>query len=225
MERIVAGTGAGIAHAINTEILNMTLEAALEAATEGTEASAEPPAQVDRTWTREIEPLRLLQLTTASAILSMLWEARTFVRRLHGINGTSQKREARGKGSKDLTKAPAKVHGITGDRLVESIGRLARSLDSRELSLSQCKEFAELMAVDNEVKVAAESDEADDGRLQTPGMEDDNDSASNPASGGGRNAKRKGSASLGGTPNKKRGRPSLGPRKGNRRSVDDEHWD
>ncbi|MCJ1394624.1 Sister chromatid cohesion protein 2 [Xylographa bjoerkii] len=218
MEKIVAGTGAGIAHAINTEVFHVRLEPGADnsaSVTEQASCAVEVPL-------KDIDPLRLRRLTTASMILSMLWEARTFLRRLYGINASQQRRENKAKASKDLSKPPTKANGITGDKFVDSISRTMRSLDTHDLVLAQCKEFADLLAIDNEVKVPAEDGEDDQGRLQTPSVEDDGESLV-PPSGGSRATKRKSSVSISGTPHKKkRGRPPLGGRKKSTKSVDED---
>lgn len=225
MEKIVAGTGAGIAHAINTEVFQVTLEPSVEATngvSEGPVVVLNGPPPDSKVTSKEIDPDRLRQLATASMVLSILWEARTFIRRLYGINANQQRREGKTKGSKDLTKAPIKTSGVTGDKLIESIARISRALDSPELLLQQCKEFTDLLAIDNEVKVAAEVDDDDEGRLQTPSVEDDGDSVL-PPSAGSKASKRKGSISLVGTPHKKkRGRPPLAGRRKSSKSVDDD---
>ena len=225
MEKIVAGTGAGIAHAINTEVFKVRLEPTVEAMNGVSEESVILSSVVlpnTNVALIEVTPARLRHLTTASMILSMLWEARTFVRRLYGISGNQQRREGKTKGSKDLTKAPTKTSGITGDKFVDNVARISRALDSDELQLEQCKEFADLLAIDNEVKVAAEADEDDEGRLQTPSCEDDADSVI-PPSAGSKASKRKGSMSLAGTPHKKkRGRPLLNGRRKSTKSVDED---
>jgi len=91
--------------------------------------------------------------------------------------------------------------------------------------LQQCKEFVELMSVDNEVKVAAEGEEEVD-RPETPSGEDEGDTPMQ-ASGGSKTSKRKSSASIAGTPQKRpRGRPSLGKRKKSGKSVgENDDWD
>ncbi|MCJ1385577.1 Sister chromatid cohesion protein 2 [Xylographa soralifera] len=218
MEKIVASTGAGIAHAINTEVFHVRLEPGLDSSISATEqASSTVEAPLEK-----VDQVRLRQVTTASMILSMLWEARTFLRRLYGISASQQRRENKAKGSKDLSKPPTKTSGITGDKFVDSIKRTMSALDTDDLILAQCREFADLLAIDNEVKVPAEDGEDDRGRLKTPSVEDDGESLM-PPSGGSKATKRKGSVSISGTPHKKkRGRPPLGGRRKSTKSVDED---
>ena len=221
MEKIIAGTGAGIAHAINTEVFHMRIEPV----TDLSNGVAEQPLVITDALPQDIDQGRLRHLTTASMILSMLWEARTFIRRLYGISASQQRRENKAKGSKDLSKPPTKTNGVSGDKFSEAITRISHALDNQDLSLAQCKEFADLLAIDNEVKVSAEADDEDDGRLQTPNPEDDGESLVL-ASAGSRAVKRKHSASLASTPmKKKRGRPSLGGRRKSGKSANEDEDD
>ena len=217
MERITAGTGAGVAHAINTEIFQVRLDA-------GTEVSnnvAQDPAVQRGELMQDITTARLCQLCTASMILSMLWEARTYLRRLYGLG--QQRREGKTKPSaKDLNKAPTKANGVTGDKVMDAIAKISEALESHEKMISQCKAFAELLSIDNELKVPAEVEDEPDGRPETSSVEDDGDIPTS-VKGGTKIAKRKGSASITSTPQKKkRGRPSLGGRKKSGRSAEEE---
>jgi cohesin loading factor subunit SCC2 len=209
MERIVQGSGAGISHSVNTEIFQLSLDAETGAPMQ----AAEDNAAID------ISPQRLRLLTAASMILTMLWEARTFMRHLWNISNKDIRREGKPKGpgagggagtpSKDSTKAPTKNNSITGERLATSITEIWSALNSREASLAQCKRFTDMMTVDSELKVGADSGAEDLDGYDTPtgGFEDDEDDSVIPPSGGSR-AKRRGSASIGGTPSKKkRGKP------------------
>lgn len=223
MEKIVADTGSGIAHSISTEVFNLTVESVSETPNEiapQDQSSAEAPA----ISAQQIDPERLLRLTTASVILSSLWEARTYLRRLYGLSGSQQKKDNKAKAAaKDLNKAPSRVQGVSADKLVIGIVEKVNSLDNKELMIQQCKEFVELLSVDNEIKVATEGEE-DLERPQTPSGDEERNT---PMSGGSRGLKRKGSVSLAGTPmKKKKGRPSLGKRKKSGKSLDsDEDYD
>ena len=222
MERIVAGTGSGIAHSINTEIFHI-----------GVESSPAPPGETaretgsaDNASSISFDATRLRQLTTGSIMLSCLWDARTYLRRLYGLTASQQRRDSKAKAAaKDLNKVPTKAQGVNGDRLIAAIAGKVNSLDSQESMLQQCQGFVELLSVDNEVKVAAEGEE-DVERPETPSGGDDCDTPMQ-ARGGPKTLKRKTSESVGGTPQKRpKGRPSLGKRKKSGKSVDeDDDWD
>ncbi len=238
MEKVVADTGSGVAHGISTEVFNITVQAdAAQAEAVQADVKPEPgeqprePSTIGPTQgssTPIMDPSRLRQLTTASIILFSLWEARTYLRRAYGQSASQQRREG-GKGKtavKDLNRTLTKVQGVTGDKLVAAIAERVASLNSEESMLKQCQEFVELLSVDSEVKVMADSEESLGERPETP--EADGDERDTPMSGGSRGLKRRNSVSAAGTPlKKKRGRPSLGRKKSSRKSIheeEDEDW-
>ena len=218
IEKIVADTGSGIAHTISTDVLHITVDSMPDTAPGNLPHSQDPD---NRTDTR-VKPSRLRQLSCASVILSSLWEVRTYLRRLYGLSASQQRREGRRGGAKDLNKAPSRIQGISGDRIIATIAEKVASLDSEESMIQQCKDFVELLSVDNEVKVDAEGED-DLERPETPSGDEERDT---PMSGGSRTLKRKISVSIVGTPmKKKKGRPSL-KRKQSSMDVDsDERWD
>lgn len=218
MERIVADTGSGVAHSISTEIFHITVESMPVATSENAPQNQGPSVGASVM----VNPSRLRQLSNASVILSSLWEARSHLRRLYGLSASQQKRESKKGAAKDPSKAPSRNPGITGDKVVAAIAEKVASLDSEESMMQQCKDFVELLSVDNEMKVAAEGEE-DLERPETPSGDEERDT---PMSGGSRTLKRKGSVSIAGTPMKKRrGRPSLKSKKSGKSIGSDEDWD
>jgi cohesin loading factor subunit SCC2 len=218
MEKVVAGTGTGIAHAIDTEVFHVSLTEPSEIDENGQPHPVKP----------SIDSTRLLQLTASSMMLSSLWEARTFLRRQYGL--TTNRREGKGKAAtKDLNKAPVKVPFINGDKFWEQVSSTMSALESEESMLKQCRAFVDLLSVDQDFKIAAEAD--DDGgrtRLTTPSDDEDNETLDPPGSGRGR--KRKPSSTPGGR--KKRARSSSASRArgkpkgaGKRASVDSDDFD
>ncbi|KAK7538446.1 sister chromatid cohesion protein Mis4 [Phyllosticta citribraziliensis] len=169
----------------------------------------------------EVSAERLRHLTVCSIILTMLWETRTHLRRYWGLQ---KQREAQAKGGngdhkptvKDLNKAPNRTPGVTGDKFWERMNSLMASLESPDKMKEQCKAFAELLSIDNELKVASEDDDEAErvaAGYQTPDEDDESRGGSQPPSGNGRGRKRKGSVSMSATPKKRksgggqRGRP------------------
>lgn len=225
MEKVVADTGAGISHSINTDVFHVSVDSIL-GDSEGRSAATEPATSHEPAAAGDVGPERLRQLTTASIILSCLWETRTYLRRLYGLGSSQQRRESKGNGkSKDVNRPPSKVQGISGDKLVAAIAERVASLKDRESMLKQCQEFVDLLSVDRELKVAAEGEEGGAVRPWTPSGDEAGSPV--PTSGGSRGPlKRKRSVSVAGTPHKKRGRPSLGRRRSSRKSIDeDENWE
>ncbi|KAK4043361.1 sister chromatid cohesion C-terminus-domain-containing protein [Parachaetomium inaequale] len=225
MEKLVTSTGATVAQAIESEVFQVRMDAIdptpsqLQPQSEPTAVTGEaqpqpepaPPAQPEVT----IDLPRLRQLTAASMILLALWEVRTYLRRLYGM-GTTNRRESKGKlQSKDLSKMPVKVQGITGDKVWEEIGGIMTALVDRQRMMATCKAFVELMNVDKEFLVPVEEDEDMDVDAEADplglgsGAEDEMDEQQQPA---GRGRKRKAQGGAG--PKKKRARSgSQQPRK------------
>jgi cohesin loading factor subunit SCC2 len=211
MEKVVAQTGTGIAHAIDTEVFRATM--IVDQTQEFHKASADQ---------NSVEPARLRHLTTCSMVLSLLWEARTFLRKLYGVSSSHVQRDKKSSQAKDMSKAPTKMHGVTGDKFWESTSRIMGALTNGETMIFQCQEFSKLLSIDEEVKVAAEDDEE---RLSLDSESVDLENGAPIAAGG----KRKGSVSASGTPKKprKRGRPSSGKQRKSSNAFDDdaEGWD
>ena len=232
MEKIVSSTGAGLAHSISTEVFRIVVQndstnvpngetpqqqPGLESSAAGMEA-----ANADRL--PDIDPARLFVLTTASIVLSNLYEARTFLRRLYGQQqrhaaaaSASGSTKTKISATKDSSKAPSRVHGVIPDRFLSALVTNVSSLNSHDAMISQCQRFVDLMAVDEEHRVPGTgADGSEDGefeRLGTPIVGQDDDEMSVPMSGssagGAKGFKRKSSLSLSGTPagKRKRGRP------------------
>lgn len=211
MEKVVHQTGANIANSIDIDLSHTTV------------GLDQPEGVLQPSIAKApVEPQRLRQLTISSMILSMLWEARTFLRRLYGISSGNQHREKKNQ-TKDPNKAPTKVHSVSGDRFMESLSRIMGALTSEETMETQCKQFSQLLSIDDELKVG---DELDDDRESRESGSVDLENGT-PMSGA---SKRKGSVSASGTPKKarKRGRPSLGNRRRSRsKGFDDDAdgWD
>ena len=216
MESIVSSTGTVIAHGISTELFRFLEGTMLEEGDHGAQKEGQQSADAD------VDPLRLRQLTTGSIILSAMWETRTFLRRLYGLHSNQQRRESKSKASsRDLSKAPAKTHGISGESFLAGIAEKVKSLESHEGMFRQCKDFVELLSVDSELKVTSEGEDGEE-RPQTPSGDEGNTPV--PASGGSRPLKRKGSLSAAGTPHrKKKGRPSLSRKKSGKSAEDDDY--
>lgn len=226
MEKLVTSTGATVAQAIESEVFQVRMDAIEPPASQPqpTDIDEQVAAQLqlEAAQIHQLEATidlpRLRQLTAASMILLAVWEVRTFLRRLYSM-GTANRRESKGKiQSKDLSKTPVKVQGITGDKVWEEIGTIMTALADRERMTATCKAFVELMNVDKEFLVPAEEDEdmdmdgggnGEEGEFAGSGAEDGLDDQ--PPSGG-RGRKRK--AQSGAGPKKKRARSgSQQPRK------------
>lgn len=149
MERIVASTGTAVAHAIETDVFPVKLE------------NGNDPMQVDGTTAENvpapIDPHALKQMATAAATLTMLWETRTYLRRVYGVSFNSLPKESKAS-AKDLNKTLTKAPGITGDRIWDATTKIMTYLENYDGMLSVCREFMTLMSIDDELKVAADDD-------------------------------------------------------------------
>ncbi|KAK8042780.1 AT hook domain-containing protein [Apiospora phragmitis] len=188
MEKIVHMTGSGIAQAIESDVFQVRVDTALA----------------------NIDPKRLRQLTAGAMILLSVWEARTYLRKLYNLNKRAESKAKLDKkaAAKDVTKAPVKVQGVTGDKFWEDMATIMTGLDSQERMVETCKNFNELLNVDSEVRICEEDDELDaDGEPTTPDFADDDDEENLD----GRGRKRKAGDTPGGR--KKRARSNSKPRK------------
>ncbi|KAK4165974.1 protein rad9 [Cladorrhinum sp. PSN259] len=210
MEKLVTSTGANVAQAIESEVFQVRMD--MIEASQPTGTDGQPVAELSLPT---IGMSRFRQLTAGSVILLALWEVRTYLRKVYSM-GTSSRRESKVKlQTKDLSKPPVKVQGITGDRVWEEIGNLMTALTSRERMTQTCRAFVELMNVDKEFLVQDEDEDMVNGEnAGTPSAGEDDDGADERTPGR-RGRKRKADSS--GTPTggkkKPRARSGSQPRK------------
>ncbi|KAF2121441.1 sister chromatid cohesion C-terminus-domain-containing protein [Lophiotrema nucula] len=213
LERIVLkGTGPTVALAIENELAKEISQPSLAPMLD--DASIEPlvplPIQQDAAIQNSIKEAmteeRLRQLATASIIIQMMWEARTFLKRAWNLQKTVTKA--------DLPKPSTRLAFVTGRELYDSLSTLINgALDTPESMRKACNDCAELVNVDKEAAINDENADGEDALAQaaaagyeTPDENGEPSSASVPTSGKGR--KRKSSVGLvGHTPKKSRGRP------------------
>ncbi|KAI0397838.1 hypothetical protein F5Y17DRAFT_476554 [Xylariaceae sp. FL0594] len=209
LEKLATGIGAGIAQAIESEVFEvLEVRMGQENTAPQQPGEGEPAAATTGpVIPQSTDVQRLRQLTAGSMIISVAWEVRTFLRKLYNLNAS--RREIKTKGPpKDLTKAPVKVQGVTGDKFWDDVSVIMTSLDSQERMLQQCRAFVDLMNVDSEVKIGEEGEEDldVDGEPQSPEPGDEDEDATPD----GRGRKRKASGTPGGR--KKRARSTSRPR-------------
>lgn len=224
IERIVAATGNAILDPIETEVLPARAQPVngdpgLVPPVDGTDQALPQEPQI------QINLATLKKLAVSASILMMLWEARTYLRRLYGVNQHTKPKDTK-PNPKELNKAPTKVSGITGDKFWETIMRIMRSLDSTESMIDRCQQFATLLSIDDELKVTAEDDD-DQAMLDASG---EGDIASGfPTTNDSRPAKRKSSVSSGGggapKRSKTKGKPGSGKKRTSTDLEDNTGWD
>ncbi len=230
LENVVGKTGTDIAQAIETTIRNLTSSAFVDAPDNAIDElqAVPPPNDLILTSSFSQSDLSTLKpLVAAAMILTMLWEIRTYLRRQYGITKDIRQYIGKGSDAKELSKAPTKVHGVTGDRMWDSFSSVMVSLQTPETMMTRCYEFMNLMNVDEEVKVAADDDDTRDAFSASVGPDGEAPDETMGGKGSGP-GKRKSTASVGGTPKRKRGRPSLKGRRKSSINLDDEEdgdWD
>ena len=225
LENIVGKTGTDLAQAVKTLIgaSRHVTPLGFEGDPVGQFQSAPIPVE-EGVGSSPLDPIKLKQVVATTMVLSMLWEARTHLKRQYGITQDVRQLTSKGTDAKELARAPTKVHGVNGDRFWENIASIMSSLDSHDAMMMRCHEFTNLMNVDDDVKVAAEDGDGREAFSASVGPEGET-SGPTMASKGSRPGKRKSTASVGGTPKKKRGRPSQNGRRKSSTNVDDEDGD
>ena len=225
MEKIVTKTGAIVAHAIETDILKLTSAQVpqLEMPQDQEHAISPFPNEDLFATPQEVsppDPERLRLLSMAAVTLSLIWETRTFLRRLWSLQ---KPKDGKAKPSvKDLNRAPTRAQFISVEKELDVIEAIAKVADDPGSRLATCKAFVDLMAVDNELKLGSDDDELDT-ELLTKGYEtpdeDGENSAGTPGTGS-RGRKQKGPSSAQGTPsNRKRKRPPSKNRKPSKKFI------
>lgn len=219
---VVSGIGASVAHTIETEMLEVKLEPTEETNGTGTgdvdmtnsAISYVSPPMVAPTNTPndEVDPTRNRQLAVASMILTMIWECRTHLRTIWGLQKSKVKLTP-----KDFNRAPTRVPFISSERVVEKIKITMQALATPEAQMSVIKSFAELVAVDSELKINAEEDEDgfDGLAAKAGGYETPSEGEGDAVAGSAAKAKKRGRPPGGGgtTPTAKRVRKSGTPSK------------
>lgn len=164
-----------------------SIDAAVATAHDGHDCAAPP-----------VDPGVLRRLTAAACAITLISEARNYLKRQYGLSRDVKMAMQQHKQTKESAKEPVKVHGITGDKFWSSSNAVLGSLASTETMVARCREFVTLVAVDDEVKIAEE--EAEMFAVNTGATESGTNAV--------RGRKRKSiNGSMGGTPKRARGRP------------------
>jgi len=209
-EKIFSGTGSAIAQAIETELLELKIDAV--AGAEGTQTNGTSPDNVAVAAAPPVvDDARLIQLASAAQTIYLIWETRSFLFRVWNLQKHFQKSKQLAKDSNRTASRTVNASSLT-DSFAKRIEEISVPIVTAESARQMCYDFVELISVDHEVKVASDEEaDVDINGYATPSESTDRKSPSVPPSGSGRGRKRKGSAAS--TPSRKRGRPSLGKRK------------
>ena len=146
--------------------------------------------------------LELKRLSTAAATLALLIETRSHLLRQYGVGRDVRQAMTNNKQAKETTKAPTKVHGITGEKFWNKSNTIVAALEDDRAAEQLCKDFVAAMSIDDDVDMGDETTMNGDTSI----CNDDNSAFQHTGTPSGR--KRKLSATPGTTPTKRpRGRP------------------
>ncbi|PNS16054.1 Protein rad9 [Sphaceloma murrayae] len=255
IEKLFSSTGTAIAHGIEGSLLNNTIELANGttssghvngisetanlAAPQGSDLPIRECATLPSNITtvaaqsKPVDADVLRSLAAGSQILLLLYELRTFLRRVYsmskgpgGPRGRPSRDLSKAKDKEEKVKAPLRVPNATHmtERFLARTEEIVRAIDSVEGQRSICLQFQEKISIDDEVKVKPEdvddvSMEDESGLLGgiglfgdgTPSVDGDESSAAGTPAKKGR--KRKGTTPIG------------TPRKRKRKSGDENDWE
>ncbi|KAH0337933.1 hypothetical protein KCU74_g1401, partial [Aureobasidium melanogenum] len=211
IEKVMANTGTPVAHMVDVDILRMLIEKDVpmtdgeSGITNGAISSQNKP----------VDPARSRELTVYVQILLLLWETRTYLRRLWNVS--KHQAATKGKANKENVRALQRIPNSTNltEKYLARNQEIMRALESPESQLSLCTSFSEVMAVDSELKVDKEDADGDMNTSMTlngDGYETPSErgESATPGSGQKRGRKRKSIDSSQNTPRKK-GRPRKSP--------------
>lgn len=193
-EKTFASVGTPVAQAIESDIqkLNVASILAPDPMAIGT-MTGETPTETT------VDPARLKSLALSSQTLLIIWETRTFVLHLWGLQKIQRNSKTI---AKENAKGPVRATNAAtlADAYIRSVADIASEAATTEQQHTLCERFVDVMKVDSEHKVPSEDEE----EMTLGGAEASGSEGSTPPAGKGR--KRKSAGSMQTTP-RKRGRP------------------
>lgn len=169
IEKLVTSTGSSLAHIIESEVFKVRMDVDQPA-----QGSSDTVGGVDAVKTEiavDIDPTRLRRMTAGAMVLLSIWEARTYLRRLYNM-GSNRKEGKTKAASKDMSKSPTKVQGITGDKFWEEVTSHMNGLASQEFMMKTLHLFVELLNVDKEYTIEEDDLEGEDPGTPSEGDDD-----------------------------------------------------
>ncbi|GAM90164.1 hypothetical protein ANO11243_082040 [Dothideomycetidae sp. 11243] len=236
LEKVFASTGTAVAHGIEATLVHRDVIGGAADPTvvsngfgeHGLTMSIEMPSHSDvfpsltpRIENKPVDPAVLRELTAGAQILTLIWDLRTYLRRVYSL-AKSGGLGTRGRPSKDATKtkevvrAPQRIPNAiaTTEKFLKKTNEVMSALETEDGQRALCLQFQTLMAVDDEVKVKADEDGVEDTLLEADAMfafegagmtsGDDESGQSVGGTPAKRGRKRKSATPVGGTPRKKR---------------------
>ncbi|KAJ9496562.1 Sister chromatid cohesion protein 2 [Exophiala xenobiotica] len=195
LELAFGKNGGELAQAIESNLQQVLVPHATDGVTDEGAPTCQP------TVTPQVDLGVLKRLAAAACAITLISEARNYLKRQYGVSRDVKMAMLQNKQTKESTKEPVKVHGITGERYWTATKTVLESLSDKEGMIQRCQDFVTLVAVDDEVKIAEEEEE-----LSMMAMPPEQPMSAP------RGRKRKSiNGSVGGTPKKPRGRPPKTP--------------
>lgn len=152
LEKTFSGTGTAVAQSIESEVLRIQVPVI------SSESGATSAGAIEAATMSVVDPKRLHQLAVSSRILSLMWETRSFLRRVWNLQKFVGKTKH---AAKDTNRAPSRATNATAltDSYQNRINEIMVESNSEGEQRAVCSAFVELISVDSEVKVADEDDD------------------------------------------------------------------
>lgn len=198
LEKVTITAGSRVLEAINQEVLQgASLQLDQPAGAAGISPEISYPSATTTTMAPQNESLqsirlpdtRLRQITIAAIRLTLIWETRTFLRRLWNMTKYGKK----GPPKDALSKPPLKIQTVSAEKYMELTSQVMACLSENDDALvSQCRVSAELLSIDYDHKVAVSDDDGEgESGYETPNEDPDGKKSSATPGSGGRGRKRK----------------------------------
>nr|POE72357.1 protein rad9 [Quercus suber] len=213
LEKTFSTSGTATAQAVESDILQIRVGSPITANL----ASNADDVQGISSVATPVDTARLYQLAVSSQICLLVWEARSFLRRVWNMQKHKPKKAA----ARDGIKATAPTRATNASSLIDAyikrVEHIMQGLSTADAQHSICRVFLETISVDSEVRVNAGSEDDDssivdvEAGYETPSGESSGKSPSMTPGNGQRGKKRKSfGGSAGGTPRKKGKKPGMG---------------
>jgi cohesin loading factor subunit SCC2 len=198
LEKAFSGTGTSVAQSIESEVQRIQVPIV------SSDSGATSAGAMEAATVNVIEPMRLQQLAVSSQILSLMWETRSFLRRIWNLQKFVGKTKHV---AKDINRAPSRATNasVLTDNFQSRIREIMAESNTEAEQRVICSAFVELVNVDGEVKVPEEEDDNLDFDMDNVDDERSEISSTKSPSTGPRGRKRK--SEIGTASPRKKGRP------------------
>ncbi|KAF2723797.1 hypothetical protein K431DRAFT_241987 [Polychaeton citri CBS 116435] len=188
LEKVFAGVGTTVAQAIEHDVLRLNIENLI--LSQPVANGADDLTSVDQVVIPKTDPQRLHHLTTAAKVLTIVWETRSFVRKVWNLQKHAYKTKKVAK-DQETSKAPTRASNAAAltEDYIRKVQKLVSPSPEADAQRAICAAFVDLISTDNEVKVGSgdEDDdlEAPDGQSVSNGDRSTKSPSAGPFGGGG----------------------------------------